>query len=476
MSKREPMSSIDTAWLRMDRATNPMMIVAVMTFETRLPFERFREVIASRFLRHARFRDRPLRDGDTAYWEHEAHFDLSFHVRRTALPRPAGKQELHDLVSDLASTPLDPARPAWQFHLVDQYEHGCAVIFRIHHCYGDGIALLQVLLSITDDTSAAGTADAAPQEGENADEAILPRWLSPITNTVDQTLKLGGRLLGAYFDVVLHPTHAWDYARQGIDLTAEAARLALMPMDSSTRFKGKPLGVKRAAWTDRLPLSEIKAVSHASGCSINDVVLACIAGALRAYLVHKGDVVREDVQLRALIPVNLRPPGTTDSLGNYFGLVAVLLPIGIENPLERLYEVRRRMLALKASSQAAVTLALLSAVGMAPNALQQQILDLLASRASAVMTNVAGPQQPLHMGGAKIRELMFWVPQSGAIGMGISVMSYDGGVQLGVIVDRHLIDDPDNVAGRFAEQFERLLLLMLMGPWDGEGEKVKDEG
>lgn len=467
MSRRQPMSSIDTAWLRMDRATNPMMIVAVMTFATPLTFERFREVIASRFLRHARFRDRPLLDGDTAYWERDPHFDLSFHVRRTALPRPAGKQELHDLVSDLASTSLDPARPAWQYHLVDEYNGGCAAVFRIHHCYGDGIALLKVLLSITDDASGeAATADDAREEDEKEDDALLPRWLSPITNTVDQTFKLGSRLLGAYLDVVFHPTHAWDYARQGIDLTAEAARLALMPMDSDTRFKGEPRGVRRAAWTDRLPLNEFKAVSHASGCSINDVVLACIAGALRSYLIDQGDTVREDVQLRALIPVNMRPPGTAESLGNYFGLVAVLLPIGIENPLERLYEVQRRMLELKASSQAAVTLGLLSAVGMGPKALQQQILDLLSSRASAVVTNVAGPQQPLYMGGARIKELMFWVPQSGAIGVGISVMSYDGAIQFGIVIDQHLIDDPENVAARFATEFERLLMVMLMGPWE----------
>jgi WS/DGAT/MGAT family acyltransferase len=285
---------------------------------------------------------------------------------------------------------------------------------------------------------------------------------------VDQTLDLGSRLVGLSLDVAFHPAHALDYARQGIDLAAEAAGLALMPMDSHTRFKGDPLGVKRAAWTGRLPLDEIKAVSHASGCSINDVVLACIAGGLRSYLIDKGDTMREDVGLRALIPVNMRPPGTVNSLGNYFGMVAVLLPVGTENPLERLYEVKRRMLELKASSQATVTLGLLAAVGMGPKALQEQILDLLASRASAVITNVAGSQQPFYMGGAKIDELMFWVPQSGAIGMGISVLSYDGAVQFGIVVDKHLIDDPENVANRFLTEFEQLLLLMLMGPWAGD--------
>jgi WS/DGAT/MGAT family acyltransferase len=329
---------------------------------------------------------------------------------------------------------------------------------------------MRVLLSLADeaDAEAVPGEDAREESDDDAAGGLLPQWLSPLANTVDQTVNLGTRLLGLYWDVVVHPTHAMDYARQGIDVAAEAARLALMPMDSHTRFKGKPLGVKRTAWTDRLPLDELKAVSHAAGCSINDVVLASIAGALRSYLIDRGDTVSEDMQLRALIPVNMRPPNSVESLGNHFGLVAVLLPIGIENPLERLDEVKRRMLDLKASSQAAVTLGLLSAVGMGPKALQEQILDLLSSRASAVITNVAGPQQTLYMGGAKIAELMFWVPQSGEIGMGISALSYDGAMQFGIIIDKHLAGDPENVARRFAAEFEQLLMLMLMGPWEGD--------
>ena len=110
MSKREPMSSIDTAWLRMDRPTNRMVVIGVMTLDGTLPVERFRRIIASGFLGHRRFRQRAVLDGDTAYWEQDPNFDLSFHVKRTALPRPAGKAELYDLVSDLASTASPPMR------------------------------------------------------------------------------------------------------------------------------------------------------------------------------------------------------------------------------------------------------------------------------------------------------------------------------------------------------------------------------
>jgi diacylglycerol O-acyltransferase / wax synthase len=457
------MSAIDTAWLRMDWPANPMMIVGVMAFDRKVRFDRFQTLIEERFLRHARFRQRVAMDGDSAHWEQASDFDLSFHVRRIGLPRPAGKRELYDLVSDLASTPLDPARPLWQFHLVDRYAGGSAWIARIHHCYADGVALMKVLLAMTDEGAAGAQAKSEIPTGQA--DSLLPRWLAPVTNTVGTTWQAGSSLVGGYFDLLLHPTHAVDYARQGIDLAAEAARLALMSNDSPTRFKGTPTGAKRVAWSERLVLDEVKAVAHAAGCSVNDVLLSCVAGALRAYLRDQGDPV-DGVELRAMVPVNLRAESETTALGNYFGLVAVLLPLGIENPVERLYEVKRRMTELKASSQALVALGLLAAVGMAPKRVQQEILDLLASRATAVMTNVPGPQHPLHMAGARLKEIVFWVPQSGTIGLGISILSYDGGVQFGIVTDRNLVADPEPVARLFARQFEQLVYVTLLGAWD----------
>jgi diacylglycerol O-acyltransferase len=457
------MSAIDTAWLRMDRPANPMVVVGVIALDRKLAFEQFQALVETRFLRHSRFRQRVVMDGDSAHWEQADDFDLSVHVRRIGLPRPAGKRELYDLVSDLASTPLDPGRPLWQFHLVDRYAGGSAWVARIHHCYADGIALAKVLLAMTEEGAAA--VPSPPEPGAAEGSNLLGRLLAPVTSTVGATWHTGSALVGTYFDLVLHPTHALDYARQGIDLAAEAAWLALMPTDSPTRFKGTPTGAKRVAWTDRLALDEVKAVAHSTGSSVNDVLLSCAAGALRAYLQDQGDPV-EGVELRALVPVNMRSEDDASALGNRFGLVAVLLPLGIENPLERLYEVKRRMTELKASKQALVALGLLAAVGMAPKRVQQEILDLLASRATLVMSNVPGPQQPLHMARARLREIVFWVPQSGTIGMGISIMSYAGGVQFGIVTDRHLIADPEPLAQRFAAQFEQLLFVTLLGSWD----------
>jgi WS/DGAT/MGAT family acyltransferase len=460
MADREALSGIDTAWLRMERPANRMVIVVVMAFAAALSLKRFRRTIATRFLRH-RFRQRVVAQGDSAVWELDPDFDLDYHVRRTALPRPGGKRELQGLVGELIGAPFDPSRPLWQFHLIENYDGGSAVIGRLHHCYADGIALMQVLLSMTDESSAAAAHPVAAAAREPAGDTP-PDWLAPITNVVHQTVRTGGALLGEVFDLLLHPTHVVDYAHQGVDLTAEVARLALMPTDSATRFKGKPTGIKCAAWSDRLPLHEFKAVAHATDCSVNDVLLSCAAGALRAYLVAAGEPV-DGIEVRALVPVNLRPPSAAGELGNYFGLVAALLPVGVDHPLERLYRVRARMHELKNSRQALLTLGLLATLGVGPKLLQDEIVDLLASRATAVLTNVPGPEHTRFLAGAKLREIVCWVPQAADIGLGISMMSYDDGVQFGVVADRHLVRDPERIAAEFPRQFEQLVLLTLLG-------------
>jgi WS/DGAT/MGAT family acyltransferase len=225
---------------------------------------------------------------------------------------------------------------------------------------------------------------------------------------------------------------------------------------------------KRVAWADPLPLPEVKAVGKALDASVNDVLLSCVAGALREYLVEKGDSVA-DVSVRALVPVNLRPLEKAYRLGNQFGLVFLDLPLGIANPVARLYAVRENMRALKGSYQPVLTLGLLAAVGAGPKLLQDQLLQALSRNGTAVMTNVPGPQVPLYVAGAKIEGFMFWVPQAGDIGMGVSILSYNGTVQFGLITDRGLVPDPEGVIRRFRPEFDKLVLTALMAPpWTGD--------
>jgi len=465
-TKRESMSSVDIAWLRMDRPTNLMMISGVLLLRERVGVAALRRTIAARFLQFDRFRQRPVPTLTGFEWQTDARFDLAHHVRRVELGRGAGDKELETFVSKLVSTPLPADRPLWQFHLVAGYKSACAVVLRIHHCYADGIALIQVLLSMTDvERRGAESAPSAPRPKRgDGEEDPLAQLIAPFAGALDAATRAGSTLLDKTAALLRDPAKAITLAEQGGALTAELARLALMGEDSPTRFKGKPGRIKRVAWADPIALEEVKAVGKALGASINDVLLACVAGALRAYLVRRGDTV-DGVVIRALVPVNLRSPADAQRLGNKFGLVFLDLPIGIANPVERLYAVRANMRALKGSYQPVIALGILAVMGAGPHAVQEQLLAMLARNATAVMTNVPGPREPLYLSGARLDRLMFWVPQSGDIGMGVSIMTYAGGVQFGLITDRSLCPDPQRVIQSFAPEFEKLALATLMSPW-----------
>lgn len=462
--KREPMSRVDTAWLRMERPTNPMMITGVLMFAEPMSLAQLKRVIQQRFLAYARFRQKPVDGAAGAQWVEDEHFDLDWHVRLSGLPGRPGKasekRALERFVSQLASSPLDPTKPLWQFHLVERYQGGSAVVARIHHCYADGIALVQVLLSLTDTSRESSAAS-------RLDKAWLKEQAAPVARRVgamERYMKLGGKAFEQGMAMMQDPSLATLLAKEGGEIARELVHALALPDDPPSLLRGR-LGVsKRVAWAEPLDLEEVKAVGRACDCTVNDVLMAAAAGALRGYMRERGEAL-DGLSLRATVPVNLRPLEHARKLGNHFGLVFLDLPVGEANPLRRLQRVADCMRQLKGSRQAIVAYGLLAALGIAPPPVQELALELFSRKASAVATNVPGPQQPLYMAGCTLREIMFWVPQTGSIGLGLSILSYRGKVHFGLIADARLIPDPDAVVRRFGEEFEALLYLALMGDW-----------
>ncbi len=459
------MSKVDTAWLRMEKSTNLMMISSVMVFDTPLLLAELKQLLAARLLAFERFRQKAVSVDGSWCWEFDDDFDIDWHVRRTALPGAAAKAELQDLVSQLASTPLDQSKPLWQFHLIERFGAGSALIARIHHCYADGIALVQVLLSLTDVTPEPSADTALPKAWLKDDgERVTTQFFDPARDRLDRAMRFGGKVLQKSVDMYLRPTLAGVMLAEGSSIVGELAHALALPDDPPTSLKG-PLGVvKRCAWAESIPLSEVKAVCAALGCTVNDVLMASVAGALRAYLVEHGEDV-DALTIRATVPVNLRPLEHAKKLGNHFGLVFLDLPVGFAHPLERLQRVVASMAEIKRSKQALVTYGALAALGMAPAKVQSLALDFLSRKATTVATNVPGPPMPLYLAGARLRQTMFWVPQSGSIGIGVSILSYDGGVHFGLIADRKRLPDPDSVIARFRPEFEKLLYIVLMEDW-----------
>ena len=469
----ERMSRVDTAWLRMDNDVNLMMIVGVWLLQPGITHAALTQRIEDKLLKYGRFRQKVVQDAMGASWVDDEHFDIGRHVVRESLEPRSGqsmRDALQERAGELATTPFDPRHPLWQFHLIEHYDGGSAMLARVHHCIGDGIALISVVMSITD----GGMDPPQRKKREQPDEAHEEDWLSdavlkPLTDITIKAIGMHGSGVAKSMEVLAHPQQpllgSLDVARMGYQVVSDAAALLLMPDDSPTSLKGKPIGKKIVAWSEPMPLDRVKTVGKGLGCSINDVLLACVAGAIGGYLLEQGDDP-SGKEIRAMVPVNLRPLEEAWKLGNRFGLAPLVLPIGLDNPVERVYAVRRRMNELKGSYQPLLAFAVLAVAGLTIKPVQDAMLGLFAKKTTAVMTNVPGPAQPLKLCGATLKQNMFWVPASGEVGLGVSILTYNGGVQFGLISDAQLCPHPQKIIDRFEPEFEKLLLLTLMLPWN----------
>ena len=437
---REALSSIDSAWLRMEDPTNLMTITGVLSIEEPVPFDEVKRVIADRFLAHRRFRQRVVESRVpfvAPRWEEDDQFALQRHLHRTALPAPGDQTVLQDLVSDLMSTPLDLTRPLWQMHVVEGYRGGTALVVRVHHAIGDGMSLLPVLLGITESADGARAKDAVgvhavprPQGRQGGGAAGEPGVLTLPKKLLDMAVAGGGG--------------AWTLGR-----------LAALSSDPASPFKGQLGTDKRAAWSDAIELDRVKSLCKKLGATLNDVLLAAVAGALRFYLQERGMEPPPGLEMRAVVPVNLRPPGD-DSLGNRFGLVFLPLPLGTADPRERLAILKRRMDEIKSSPEAMVTYAVLQVMGATSAELEERALQFFGKKATAVATNMPGPREPLYLCGKRLRSIMFWVPQSGRLGLGVSILSYAGTVRIGIATDAGLVPHPEQIVAAYHRALDEL--------------------
>jgi WS/DGAT/MGAT family acyltransferase len=452
---REPLSPVDHAWLRMDEPSNLMIINGVLVMDEPVALERLRALLRRRLLAIRRFRQHVIHVKGDPYWEEDPEFDLDHHLRRLELPRPGDDHVLREVISSLMSEPLDLKRPLWSFHLLEGYKgQGCVLMGRLHHCIGDGMALLLVLLSLTDVEPGGSDEAERPDEPDSPFTDLFrdtPHGTEAAKQLAERIMPDGIRLMQQSADAF----RSMGALTTGVASTAAFSRLVLRLPDPSTIFKG-PLGVpKRVAWSEPITIDEVKEVGRALQATVNDVLLSAMTGGLRRYLGHRGEKAN-GVTFRAAMPVNLRVIDDMADLGNQFGLIFLSLPVGIEDPVERLAALREGTQALKRSAEPVVVFAILKLLGMSPLALQKMAVTVFGSKATAVMTNVPGPREVLHLAGRPIREIFFWVPQSGHLGLGISIFSYAGHVRLGLATDAALVPDPEVIVQGFHEEFEAL--------------------
>ncbi len=461
-SKCEPLASVDMAWLRMDEPGNPMIVTSVLVLREPVPVARYRDLVASRLDALPRLRQRIVTSRMTAgslVWETDRHFDLSYHVRVATLERP-DQPSLQNLLGRLMSDPLDPRRPLWQIHFVPQYEDGCAVICRFHHCIGDGLAMLYVLQMLTDHPPVELTkSPSAPQlaHKHRAPRGLL-KWIFSLLRFLLCSFPRSsqGSRVREVKPNIARPARRRDALRD-LPLAADTVwKLLFMRSDTRTIFKGPLSGEKRAVWSRPIPVDTLKTIARETGSTINDVVLAALAGGLRRYLVSHEQRV-EGVEMRALVPVNLRPIEEASKLGNRFGLLFVPLPLNVDDPLDRLLVVRETTRRLKRSPERFLTFLLLQILGIVPSPLFEMVVNLFGSRCTLVVTDVVGPREPLRMTGTTLKHAIFWVPCAGRLAVGVSLLSYNDNLWINIATDARLASDPEAILDEFEGEIATLV-------------------
>jgi diacylglycerol O-acyltransferase / wax synthase len=424
------MSHADAAWLGMDAPDNLMIVTGVLRLQGPADWTRLAEVVQERMVaRYPAFRRRVLvatRLLRRRAWVDDPDFDLSRHLVMTALATDSDSG-LADLVSELLGTPLDMTHSPWKFHLIDGPSGDSTIVARLHHSIGDGIALGSVLLSLTDgahesnENSGAENTNAANQSGPSAPPLRL----------------------------------AINGARFAIGVVATGSEILLASRDPRTHLHQRLGNRKGAAWTRPIALDRLKAIGRTHGVPLNDVFLAITAGALRRHVQARGE---EPHDLRMFMPVNVRPPGqpAPAELGNRFGIVFLSLPISVADAEQRLRAVHAHTHRLKAGQQAAATFLGLTVVGALPVWCQRLAARVIGAKASVVVTNVPGPGRTVTLAGRPLDQVMFWVPQPGSIGLGISILSYAGSVIVGIAADRNVLADPSALADSMEAEIREL--------------------
>jgi WS/DGAT/MGAT family acyltransferase len=452
----EPLSGPDNAWRRMGDRTNLMEITGVLVFDDPIDYEDLRDVLEERLLPFKRFRQRIVgRDfGRRPRWQLDPNFDLDSHLHHVSLPEPQDREAFQTYVGDLMSTPIDKTKPLWQFYLVEGVGDGNALVVRIHHSIADGFALLYVMLGLADEPEEIelpiGTMPTPPHhrrsesaKGNGADVDPSPA-LDPAAEAAPEDRDAKSRLWAAV-----------RAAKRGANMATTGLRAVTLPTEPRTSLVGD-LGVrKEVAWTDRIDVDRVKAIGRAHDATINDVMLAATAGAFRRYLESNDEPTDRD--LRCTMPVNLKPlEQRSQSLGNYFGLGFLELPVSIEDPHERIQSIQANTGALKQGTEAFLFLLLLQICGRGPPTLEKLVLKLFEDKASAVVTNVPGPTEAFSLAGKEVSDVMFWVPQSNGIGIGVSILSYDGDVRVGVTTDCGLVSEPFDLAEAFHAELDAM--------------------
>ena len=442
------LSPLDVSFLYLEEPTTPMHVGGVVLFqqpEGGFDYDRLRHLIEARIALVPRYRQKvrtvPGRLANPV-WIDDEEFDVGYHVRRSALPRPGTDAQLRDLVGRLMSRPLDRNRPLWEMYLVEGLQGGrFALLTKTHHAMVDGAGALDIGQVILDTSPIP-----EPTETVHWEPRRPPSDVELVSEAVSEVLRSPAAAIDSLRSGAIDVRETTErFARRAAGLAAALITVARPP---SANPLNASIGEARRFGMVPMRLDDFKAVRRQHGGTINDVVLAVVAGALREWMMMRGESVSSRTAVRALVPVGVRPEGPTS--GNHIAAFLVDLPVGEPQPIVRLHRVSYEMEQLKATGQMVGAQALVGIAGFTPPSLHaaaaRTVNDWSRRMFNLVVTNVPGPQFPVYAGGALMLGAYPVVPLAKGQAVSIGLTSYDGGMYFGLNADRDAMNDVDVLA------------------------------
>lgn len=459
----ERLSNLDGSFLALETRTTHMHVGAVAVFapgpqvgEDGVNINTVRDLILSRLDQIPRYRQRlatvPLEGSPV--WVDDEHFHLDYHVRHIALPHPGSTEQMKDLAGRLMSQQLDRSKPLWELYVVEGLDDGgFALIAKIHHCMIDGVSgidLMAVLLDFTPEFEIKEPKPWVARPAPNGTELVVREASRTITSLVSGILKAPSEI-GVW-------TASWSEKAKAAGASLSSGWLT---QTDKTSLNGPIGGARMFDWI-QLPLEDVKKIKNTHGATVNDVMLAIVAGAVRAYLVEVGGTTEDELQeteFRIMAPVSVRSKDEAGTLGNKVAMWLMELPIAETDPAKRVQIINQATKSLKETDQALGASTLVEVSTGAP-ATVVSLAARLAGRArpfNMTVTNVPGPQFPLYMAGSEMLATYPLVPLWQSHGAGIAMFSVSGMVDIGINMDRDLIEDPTCLGRCLEEAFVELL-------------------
>ncbi|HEY1854302.1 MAG TPA: wax ester/triacylglycerol synthase family O-acyltransferase [Solirubrobacterales bacterium] len=436
------LTGLDASFLHLERSGAHMHVASTSIFEGPAPGHgEFRDHIASRLHLVPRFRQKlrfvPLEQGRPV-WVDDPHLNLDYHVRQTALPAPGSDEQLRNLAARIFSQQLDRSKPLWELWLVEGLDDGrFAIIGKSHHALVDGISGVDITTVLFD-------LDREPE----GPPSPPPPWLARPEPTDFQLLSEAVReRLTSPREIVRGVRHALRGPRKVLHGVGATTKMVGAGLSAPSSVFNVEIGPHRRFAMTQADLGDLKRVKDAHGGTVNDVILSVVAGGIGRYLRARGHDT-EGVELRAMVPVSVRAADERGALGNRITAMMAPLPVGVEDPVERLAIVSAEMGDLKASGQAVGAEILTKLTDFAPTTIASQAARLQSAQRffNLVVTNVPGPQFPLFVLGRKMESIFPMVPLAHRQALCIGIMSYDGQVNFGLIGDYDAMADLESFA------------------------------